>query len=212
MAGTLLPVFGAISVAGELSVTVQQTDARAADAAVVVVVEPAMPAPASHTALKATMNQKELMFSPEILVVRTGTAVEFPNGDSVRHQVYSFSAAKKFQLSLYSGTAHAPVIFDKPGVVTIGCNIHDGMIGYIVVTDSPWFGRTGKDGDISFQNLPAGEYTVRIWHPRITDSAATLTRAVAVAATEPTRLLMTLQKALSPATHNHGTATRWEDY
>ena len=87
---------------------------------------------------KAIMDQRKLMFVPDVLVVQTGTAVDFPNSDQVRHQVYSFSGAKTFELALYAGRAHAPVVFDRSGLVTLGCNIHDSMVGYIWVTDSPW--------------------------------------------------------------------------
>ena len=174
---TFLLAVCASAAASELSVTVQQVDGRPfADA--VVIAEPASPAPRPRAPPKASMDQRDLMFVPEILVIRTGTAVDFPNSDQVRHQVYSFSAAKTFQLSLYAGSTHPPVIFDKPGVVTLGCNIHDGMIGYIVVTDSPWFGRTDKQGMLVLRDLPAGEYTLQIWHSRINDDAAQLqTRA-----------------------------------
>jgi plastocyanin len=211
IAATLLSAAARICAAGELSVTVSTPDGRGV-AGAVVVAEPLAPAAAPRTATKASVNQKDLMFVPEILVVRTGAVVEFPNNDSVRHQVYSFSGAKRFQLSLYAGSAHAPVVFDKPGLVTLGCNIHDGMIGYILVTDSPWFGRADKDGKITLPGLPAAEYNVRIWHPRIRDAAETLTRSVSVAANASSTLLFQLRKTLNPPLQSHGTASRWEDY
>src|SRR5260221_2230684 len=94
-----------------------------------------LPAPS-----RAVLDQKNRTFVPHILPIQTGTAVTFPNSDNVRHQVYSFSPAKKFQLPLYSGTPAAPVVFDKAGVVTIGCNIHDQMSAYLLVVDTPFFG------------------------------------------------------------------------
>jgi len=103
------------------------------------------------------------MFVPHILPIQTGTAVTFPNSDNVRHQVYSFSAAKKFQLPLYAGTPAAPVVFDKPGVVTLGCNIHDHMSAYLVVVDTPYFALTvAGRGELS--SLPEGKYDVRVWY------------------------------------------------
>ena len=126
------------------------------------------------------MDQRDLEFVPEVLVVQTGTAVEFPNSDQVRHQVYSFSEAKDFQLSLYPGRAHEPVVFNRAGLVTLGCNIHDSMVGYIYVSDSPWYGRTGADG-IAAAELASGEYTVRIWHPLLDESGPQLSSRLRLA-------------------------------
>jgi hypothetical protein len=158
------------------------------------------------------MDQRDLSFVPDVLVVRTGTAVEFPNSDKVRHQVYSFSGAKSFKLALYAGRAHPPVTFDRPGLVTLGCNIHDGMIGHIVVTDSPWFGRSDASGRMTFSALPEGSYTVRIWHARIADSASQLERPVQASDGRSEPVIFQLAKKLKPAQHNHGTDQRWDDY
>lgn len=118
--------------------------------------------PARRTAV---MDQKNRTFVPHVLPVQVGTAVEFPNSDDVRHQVYSFSEAKKFQLPLYTGTPASPIVFDKPGVVSLGCNIHDRMNAYIVVVDTPHFAVTGRDGRVTLPGLGAGRYVVRLWHP-----------------------------------------------
>jgi len=83
--------------------------------------------------------------------------------------VYSFSPAKRFELRLYEGTPSDPVLFDKPGVVVLGCNIHDGMLGYVYVTDDPRFGVTDHQGKLTLDNLPVGEYRVTLWHPQIMD-------------------------------------------
>ncbi len=104
-------------------------------------------------------------FLPYVKPVYVGSLVHFPNKDNVRHHVYSFSPAKKFELPLYEGAAAPPVLFDKPGVVVLGCNIHDWMIGYIYVADTPYFAKTGSDGLAAIRALPAGEYVVRVWHP-----------------------------------------------
>src|SRR5688572_19256697 len=112
---------------------------------------------------RAVMDQKNRMFVPHVLAVQTGTAVSFPNSDNVRHQVYSFSPAKKFQLPLYAGTPATPVVFDKPGVVAIGCNIHDQMSAYVVVVDTPHFAVTGN-GRAEMRGLAEGRYDVRVWH------------------------------------------------
>lgn len=115
----------------------------------------------------AVMDQRNLAFLPQLLLVQAGTTVDFPNSDNVRHQVYSFSAAKRFELKLYSGEHRSSVLFDKPGVVTMGCNIHDWMLGYIDVVDTPWFARSDARGRIVLTDVPPGRYTVNLWHPRL---------------------------------------------
>jgi plastocyanin len=149
--------------AAATTLVVEVVDAKGAavrDAVVYAVPQGKRPPPASR---RAVLDQKNRMFVPHILAVQTGTAVTFPNNDDVRHQVYSFSSAKKFQLPLYAGTPATPVVFDKPGVVTIGCNIHDQMSAYIVVVDTPWFAVTeGGRGELG--GLPEGAYDVRVWY------------------------------------------------
>jgi hypothetical protein len=115
------------------------------------------------------MDQHDLQFVPSILPVHTGTPVVFPNSDPVAHQVYSFSPAKRFALGLYRGQQHAPIVFDRPGVVVLGCNIHDNMVGYIYVTDAPFFGMTDDKGAWGVAAAPAGEYRLQIWTPRLDD-------------------------------------------
>ncbi|MFP6848685.1 MAG: methylamine utilization protein [Pseudomonas sp.] len=124
------------------------------------------PKPVPATAI---MDQRSRQFAPSVLAVRSGTSVSFPNSDNIRHHVYSFSLAKRFELRLYEGTPSEPVIFDKPGVVVLGCNIHDWMLGYIYVTDDPWFAVSDEQGRLSLDSLPAGSYTVSLWHPQTPD-------------------------------------------
>lgn len=123
-----------------------------------------VPAPAT-----AVMDQRSQQFAPTVLAVRSGTSVAFPNSDNIRHHVYSFSPAKRFELRLYQGTPSEPVFFDKPGVVVLGCNIHDWMVGYVYVTDDPWFAVSDEQGRLSLEQLPAGAYTVSLWHPQTPD-------------------------------------------
>ena len=119
--------------------------------------------PRSSTAL---IDQVGREFVPLVSVVQTGALVSFPNKDNIRHQVYSFSPAKTFELRLYSGTQASPVVFDKPGLVTLGCNIHDNMIAYALVVDSPWFAKTDAAGKALLDGLPAGDYEIHAWHYR----------------------------------------------
>jgi hypothetical protein len=115
------------------------------------------------------MDQVQKQFLPAVLAVRSGTRVSFPNRDDIRHQVYSFSPAKRFELRLYKDTPSEPVLFDKPGLVVLGCNIHDWMVGYIYVTDDPWFAVSDEAGKLHIDDLPVGRYHVTLWHPQITD-------------------------------------------
>lgn len=115
------------------------------------------------------MDQRDQEFAPHVLAIHTGTQVKFPNSDNIRHQVYSFSPAKRFELRLYEGTPSDPLLFDKPGVVVLGCNIHDWMVGYIYVTDDSWFGVTDSNGQLKLDQMPAGHYNATLWHPQIAD-------------------------------------------
>jgi plastocyanin len=207
---TLLQAAAAPLVAAELQVTVLQAQGATLPNAVIDV-QPQTPQPAARTAARAVMDQRDLMFVPDTLAIRTGTTVEFPNSDNVRHQVYSFSAPKNFQLSLYDSKQHASVVFDKPGLVTVGCNIHDAMIGYIYVTDSPWFGQTSANGSLQLHNVPAGQYTVKVWHARLRDKPESLSQPLELAASGGV-VTIRLKQALKPAQHNHGSSKQWEDY
>jgi plastocyanin len=154
--------------AGDFTVTAKKSDSRPLAGAVITLESrsaDAAPAPA----LQAVMDQVDLAFVPDVLVVPVRSRVQFPNSDVVSHQVYSFSGAKPFQLPLYRGKPYPPVLFDQPGVVTLGCNIHDKMLAYIVVTRAAHFGRTSSDGTWTAADLPAGSYVLRLWHPLLNE-------------------------------------------
>jgi plastocyanin len=116
----------------------------------------------------AVIDQVNKRFVPYLSVMRTGTSVTFPNSDRIRHQVYSFSPAKTFSLKLYAGSPPADVVFDKPGLVVLGCNIHDTMVGYVIVSDSPYFGKIAGAAGITLE-VPPGHYRLRIWHPSLSE-------------------------------------------
>ncbi|WP_434456155.1 methylamine utilization protein [Stutzerimonas urumqiensis] len=118
------------------------------------------------TPAPAVLDQIDKQFVPYVLSVRRGSAVSFPNRDDIRHQVYSFSEPKRFELRLYQGTPSEPVVFDQPGVVVLGCNIHDWMLGYVYVTDDPWHAVSDAQGRVRFDDLPPGRYRVTLWHPQ----------------------------------------------
>lgn len=115
----------------------------------------------------AIIDQIHRRFVPLVSVIQTGTLVNFPNKDNIEHDVYSFSPAKTFELPLYSGIPAKPVLFDKPGLVVLGCNIHDQMIAYVQVVDTPYFGKTDAQGKLSLANLPADSYDVTAWSYRL---------------------------------------------
>ena len=180
--GLILTLFlPAWTFAAGLTVAVSDRNGRGVADVVVTVsgldkVRDAVPGHNAESSL--VMDQLGMRFVPEVLVVPVGSAVTFPNSDSVSHQVYSFSKAKRFQLSLYKGTAHPPVNFDAPGLVVLGCNIHDQMAGYIYVTDAGWYGKTDANGNLELEGLPATELQVTIWSPRIADANDALTRHI----------------------------------
>jgi plastocyanin len=208
---TVLAVPQAISASSALSITVVSASGMPV-AGAVVVAEPVAGAPKPQAGQKAIMDQRNLAFVPDVVVVQTGTAVDFPNSDQVRHQVYSFSEAKTFQLGLYAGRAHEPVVFNRAGLVTLGCNIHDNMVGYIYVTDSPWYGLTGVDGTLHLRDLAPGEYTVRIWHELLDESGPQLSSQLRLADGAPGNVSFHLTRPLRPSLHHHGMDKKWQDY
>ncbi len=147
--------------------------------------------------VSAVMDQVNRAFVPDILVIPVGSTVEFPNSDSVSHQIYSFSPAHKFQLPLYRGKPYPPVRFDQSGVVTLGCNIHDTMLAYVVVTDAPYFGRTDASGSWS-ADVPRGTYRVTVWHPRMREESE-LARQIMIGDGDRAALTLRLAKTLQPA-------------
>jgi plastocyanin len=133
-------------------------------------------APAIEPGKRAVIDQIDREFVPLVSVIQTGTAVSFPNKDDVEHAVYSFSPPKRFEIKLYSGVPARPVVFDKPGMVTLGCNIHDSMVAYVLIVDTPWFAKTDKSGRATIENLPAGSYRIVAWHPQQRDPNALTTQ------------------------------------
>ena len=113
------------------------------------------------------IQQIDREFVPYLTVIQTGTTATFPNRDPILHHVYSFSPAKSFEIKLYTGRSPSSVTFDKPGVVTLGCNIHDWMIGYVLIVSTPYFAKTDASGAAHLRDLPVGSYDVQAWHPRL---------------------------------------------
>ena len=182
LAATLAATLAA-ETAAAATLTVHVVDAAGqplADA--VVYAEPAAKRPGAQAAKPAVIEQVGRRFSPIVSVVQVGTAVSFPNLDTVRHHGYSFSPARTFDIKLYSGVPAAPVVFDKPGTVVLGCNIHDKMVAYVHVVDTPHFGRTDAAGQARLEDVPAGAYQLKAWHPRLAAGAQPAEQALVLKA------------------------------
>ena len=135
----------------------------------------------ASTPPSAEMNQINKTFVPHVLPIAVGTWVRFPNKDQIHHHVYSFSRTKSFELPLYRGESAKPVLFDKPGVVKLGCNIHDWMSGIILVLPTRHFATTGDDGRYVLSGFPPGTYAVTAWHALAREKTEDLGQAVKLA-------------------------------
>jgi plastocyanin len=151
----------------ELSVRVQSAAGAPIEDAIVYAV-PSVPAHAAPGA-KYVIDQVNRTFVPRVNVVESGTAVAFPNSDNIRHSVYSFSPAKIFSLKLYAGKLTDPVVFDRAGLVVLGCNIHDIMVAWLLVVDTPYYTRTDRGGTALLPRVPPGDYTLHTWHAPMTE-------------------------------------------
>lgn len=159
--------FGAEADAGEIAVKALDSKNNPLRGAVIYATPVSGKAPAVEKGKTAVMDQVNKEFIPVIMAAQTGTAVTFPNNDNIRHHVYSLSPAKKFELPLYIGDPANPVVFDKPGIAALGCNIHDWMLAYIHIVDTPYFTVTGDDGKGKIKDIPAGRYKLVAWHYRM---------------------------------------------
>ena len=147
----------------------------------------------AHAGGRYVVAQQSLQFRPFLTVVPVGADVSFPNLDPTKHHVYSFSPAKKFELKLFAKDQSRTVHFDKPGVVALGCNIHDQMSAFIVVTDSAWTARTNAQGIASFGETPNAPARVTVWHPYLRAPGGLIQQAVA-----PSQRSLSFQVRLRP--------------
>lgn len=176
----LFAVAAAVPVAAApFTVTVKGADGAPLRGAVVTVTMPGVPPPPIRGPY--LVEQRNIAFQPHLLIVPVGAAVGFPNRDTVRHHVYSFSKAKKFDLKLYGREDQRSVVFDKPGVVALGCNIHDAMSGFVFVTATPFTAQTDGNGRVAF-NLPVGHAIVQAWDPSIRAAGNVVAQPVAIVA------------------------------
>jgi plastocyanin len=139
----------------------------------------AAPQPRMEAGYRVT--QQDTQFHPFVSIVPAGATVAFPNLDPFRHHVYSFSSAKRFELKLFARDQTRSMTFDRPGIVAIGCNIHDSMSAFIFVTDTVWTTRSPANGTVRFGDTPAGQFTLQVWHPYLRAPGGVLTRSYAAA-------------------------------
>jgi plastocyanin len=144
------------------------------------------------------MQQRNLAFSPFVLIAPVGGTVAFPNLDSVRHNVYSFSPAHPFELKLYGADQTRSVRFDKVGVVALGCNIHDSMTAFIKVVDTPFAAKTNADGVVELRGLPVGAASLHIWSPYLNSPNNEIVRAITVGGAAATRPVFTVDLRHAP--------------
>ncbi len=163
-AGAWLAVLAANTVHAA-SLVVQTLDAQhrpIADALVYLVAE--QPAATMASPAEGKIDQVDRDFTPPVSAVQVGATVHFPNSDNIRHHVYSFSTPRTFEIRLYSGIPAEPIVFDRPGLVVLGCNIHDHMIAWLYISPSEHFALSDAQGRISVADLPDGVYRVHAWH------------------------------------------------
>lgn len=167
--------------AATVTIDVRGADGNPLPGAVVLVETAAKPATPIKFDYPYVMAQQNVAFAPHVLIVPVGSTVSFPNRDKVRHHVYSFSKAKKFDLKLYGKDETRSVVFDQAGAVALGCNIHDAMSGFVYVVATPYAAQTDANGRVVLSGVPAGGATVRVWHPTIRAGDNTLSQSVTIA-------------------------------
>ena len=192
--GGLMLAATASSTAAVLTVHVADDRGKpVADAVVTVVQEGAssgQPAKSASAPTTRYIDQKNLTFIPYIEIFRPGDSVVFRNSDKTRHHVYSFSPPKSFEYMLVPGQSSPPLQLDKSGVIAVGCNIHDQMIAYMIVSDAPWIAQSGADGDVAFHDLPAGAYSVQVWQPRLRPGARAIVQSATLAGASASQSLV----------------------
>jgi plastocyanin len=179
-----------LAAGSDFRVLVKDQTGRPVEAAIVWAQQPGginPPAP-----VKAEIIQKNRQFLPAVTVVPVGSAIRFPNQDNVQHHVYSFSFAKTFDIPLYIGESPQTIQFDRSGIVTLGCNIHDWMAAYIVVLDTGVYAQTDAKGIALLRNLAVGPVMICAWNPRLRGDPVT-------SKTEPGQSFAELTLKLRPA-------------
>ncbi|WP_309645920.1 methylamine utilization protein [Phenylobacterium sp.] len=194
-------VLSSPAAAADLAVSIRDAAGRPVRDAVVTIKASGAVAPIRFT-WPYSVSQRSIQFDPFVLIVPVGSDVTFPNKDTVRHHVYSFSPVKKFELKLYGKEEARSVRFDKVGVVPLGCNIHDQMIAYVYVVDTPHAAKTGADGVAVLRGLPAAAHQMTVWHPLMKTTRNQVVKPVTVAAAGA-KTTLSVDLRPTPANHPH---------
>jgi plastocyanin len=212
MGRRIFPCVGALlfAVCGPASATtftveVNDQDGRPVANAVIVLVpdsKTSIPAAAARLAADKTIDQRGETFIPLVTIVPKGGHIVFANNDQTTHQVYSFSPVKQFEITLARGEKSPPIAFDNSGVAALGCNIHDHMIAYAFVAESPWTVLTGTDGRATVTDVPPGNYEAQVWHPKLPPGRA-IPSLRASLSSDTTRMTINL-KLLPASTMSRG--------
>lgn len=166
--------------AGDLTASVRDTGGRPVrDAVVTVRPDAGVPRGPIRFSWPLRIVQRDIQFQPYVLIAPVGATVSFPNLDRVRHHIYSFSRGNRFEIELFGQDQTRTHAFSTVGTAALGCNIHDQMLAYVRVVDTPWAGKTDATGDVTIAGIPAGPARLVVWHPRLNvrgnESAYTLT-------------------------------------
>ena len=194
----------------DISAHVRVTKARGASrstrqssADVVVWLTPKGNPPAPRAQQNYTLAQKDKQFIPHILVVRTGSSVDFPNLDPFYHNVFSLFNGKRFDLGLYEAHTHRAVLFDRDGVSYIFCNIHPEMGAVVISLSTPYFGVSTAEGNVTINGVPAGSYRLNVWAENVpVDRLNALSRVVEVSASNTQLGTFELQASGDIMTHH----------
>ena len=190
---------GEIACAADIDATVLNQSGKPLMDAVVTVEsgDPSTHIPSDDILSGSIIDQKDEMFVPIVAVIRPGGSVTFHNSDRTRHHVYSFSETHPFELVLKSGESSAPVTVDKPGIVAIGCNIHDYMYAFIYVTNAPKAAITDVKGHAQIHDLPTGNFIIKVWHPFAPKNSQDLSKTISLEKPE-TKLNVTITVSPPP--------------
>lgn len=179
----------------DLRIELTDANGNALENAVIELLLPAELKSSYQSVLAESIDQRDKEFVPAVTVVPSGSEINFPNSDDILHHVYSFSPAKTFNIPLYGQGENDSFVetFPEPGIVEIGCNIHDWMLAYIYVAESSLYALSGEDGVAVLSDLPAGEFSLRVWHPRAAASLEDLTQTVSLSSDSMISLSLSLE-------------------
>src|SRR6266566_10116817 len=204
-AGALIFAVCGPAAAATFSAEIHDQDGRPVANAVIVLLpdsKASMPASATRLAAEKTIDQRGETFIPLVTIVPKGGHIVFANNDPTTHQVYSFSAVKQFEITLARGEKSPPIAFDNSGVAALGCNIHDHMIAYAFVVESPWAMLSGSDGRGTIADVPPGNYEAQVWHPKLPPGRAAQSLRVSLSG-DTARLAVNIN-LLPTSTMSHG--------